>query len=827
MMINSALFQVLLAVLPSSTNAISDDGACNVMSYFSFSKKRPGPFTGIYTDTTLPPIGYSLLAASELARQQFNARDASVVPEMAELTNNCSVDIPHQRIVDGELSKDVTMKSILSELKVNDSPCAVIGAMETGTNDAFKEVTNAIEVPHILYWQVHQHLLDPRHSQNIISPIPSPRIVADIMLEYLGGHIFRDGMAIIHENPDLSADMAEEFVNYAPQHGMQNYAFKRWSHDTIADLDRIILDIKNYGLKTIFLNILSKEKTVPLAESLNRQGMLEPDAGYLYILPTHYMKLDALDDLYGETELNSVWDKLLSNSMVFDEHMDGFRASESNDRFLAAWRKQNSTMVEQLNAIHPIQEKEHPYFYMPDSGYFQAYPSNRAAFAFDAMMSIGLGACRLQAESSADIIPEQKNSDGTANAGAGGQRVLQPPPRISNNKLHAAIVDLKFTGASGFVSYDAPGQRTKDSSTVGIYNIRPVPSTTKPTTHHSYEAVLTSVYNSGADGWTNEPNTSFIYQDGSTVPPPGEREVQEHNYLSSWVRALGFSFLGITWSLSLACIAGILMYRKINVVRGGQPFFLQLICASSIIMSTSILTLSFDEGSGWSNEQLNIACTLTPWFFIIGQLLLVACLFSKLWRVNKVMQFRRRTVTIRRASYPIVIVLVLALIVLITWSAVDPWIWERVFVQEYPLETYGRCTCDNFWAYFGPLIALVVCVEIMVIIYAWKALDIAEELGDSRVIFFTIFTQLQAWAVGIPILIVTNQTSADGTYLGRVVIIFCFACSPLVILIVPKVCRAFHLQRYPDQNRKSRGSVSAGGATVRTTGLTTPATRRE
>ena len=123
--------------------------------------------------------------------------------------------------------------------------------------------------------------------------------------------------------------------------------------------------------------------------------MLEPDAGYLYILPTHFMKLDGLDEEWGETPVNSMWDKLLSNSMVFDEHMDGFRVSESNDRFLAAWRRQNSTVVEQLNAIHPIQQQDDPFYYMPGPGYFQTtMPSNRAAFAYDVMMSIGLGACQ-------------------------------------------------------------------------------------------------------------------------------------------------------------------------------------------------------------------------------------------------------------------------------------------------------------------------------------------------------------------------------------------------------------------------------------------------
>ncbi len=97
-------------------------------------------------------------------------------------------------------------------------------------------------------------------------------------------------------------------------------------------------------------------------------------------------------------------------------------------------------------------------------------------------------------------------------------------------------------------------------------------------------------------------------------------------------------------------------------------------------------------------------------------------------------------------------------------------------------------------------------------------MDIAEELGDSKGIFFTIFTQLQAWAVGIPILIVVNGTSADGTYLARSLLIWIFACSPLVILIVPKIYRAFDLQRNPER-KSHRGSIGIGGPSVRVTGL--------
>ena len=443
-------------------------------------------------------------------------------------------------------------------------------------------------------------------------------------------------------------------------------------------------------------------------------------------------------------------------------------------------------------------------------------------------MSIGLGACQAHAKSATKSSPGEMNNKEATNTGS--QRMLQPPgpPPSSNNHVHKAIIDVEFTGATGFVSYEEPvGQRTKHSSNVGIYNILPIPSSSSTSgigapKYHSYKAVLTDVYKGG--GWKGEANTLFVYKDGTTVPPPGDLEVQEHNYLSNWVRALGFTFMCITWFLSLACVAGVWMYHKKNAVRGGQPFFLQLICASSIIMTTSILTLSFDEGSGWTQEQLNIACTLTPWFFIIGQLLLASCLWAKLWRINKVMQFRRQKITIRKASAPIIVVLVLALIVLICWTVVSPWVWVRSFVKELPLETYGRCSCDSFWAFFGPLIGLLVAVDVAVAIYAWKSLDIAEQLGDSRAIFFTLLTHIQAWAVGIPILIVT-QTSADGTYLGRAALIWIFACSPLIILIMPKIYRAFDSQRHPN-SRSTRGSINAnaGSPTVHVTGLTAPVT---
>ena len=53
---------LLLIATPSIINAIiAEDGACQILNYFSYSKSdRPSPFTNVFTPKTLPQVAYSL-----------------------------------------------------------------------------------------------------------------------------------------------------------------------------------------------------------------------------------------------------------------------------------------------------------------------------------------------------------------------------------------------------------------------------------------------------------------------------------------------------------------------------------------------------------------------------------------------------------------------------------------------------------------------------------------------------------------------------------------------------------------------------------------------
>lgn len=426
--------------------------------------------------------------------------------------------------------------------------------------------------------------------------------------------------------------------------------------------------------------------------------------------------------------------------------------------------------------------------------------------------------------SSGQQYPSDPSPNGQRNLQQGGsqqaesQSVVPPAPELVGlDPLVMAMTEIMFTGASGSVSF-AQGTKTRDASGVyaGLYNIqRRVPSSRRlqqemgSDVMYSYETVLVFRW-SNSTTWESPDGVKTLYRDGTTDPPTVTREISDSNYLSSSVRAVGLTLVALAWILGFGSMIAVFVLRKDAIVQRAQPFFLELLCFGSVVMSVSIVTLSFDESLGSSEAALDAACMATPWFFFLGQIMTFSALFTKLWRLDKVLQFRRgNKVTISNVIAPLVVMLVITLVVLIVWSVVDPWTWNRIIISLAPVESYGQCGCDNFWAFFGPLMALVIAAEILTAFFAWKTSDVPEDFRDSNAVFYAILTQLQAWLIGIPILAVLGTSSVDATYFGRVLLIWIFAVSGVGIVVAPKIFRAIQIRKNPElRPRGSRVKVS-------------------
>lgn len=181
------------------------------------------------------------------------------------------------------------------------------------------------------------------------------------------------------------------------------------------------------------------------------------------------------------------------------------------------------------------------------------------------------------------------------------------------------------------------------------------------------------------------------------------------------------------------------------------------------------------------------------------------------------MQLKRgQTVRAMQVMGPLVLFLFTASIVLSAWTLIDPMVWERNVTTENPPASYGECTCNDFSSYFLLLTALIVLGTITAAAMAWKTTNIPQDFSDTSSVFYAICTHLQAWVVGIPILVALGNDSADATYFGRACLIWAFSVSGVCLVVVPKIAKAIRIRRDPLEWKSNAVVSGLRGSTCRT-----------
>ena len=409
----------------------------------------------------------------------------------------------------------------------------------------------------------------------------------------------------------------------------------------------------------------------------------------------------------------------------------------------------------------------------------------------------------------AQILPENTMISATFEI-TGGRRRLEFPSSNATVPLLALILRSSFTGASGSVNFrkENSNGRNSEGITVGLFNIKPK-QVNPATGNRSYTTTLVSMWNETL-GWKDIPDTALVYRDGSTVPTGVFRLIFHNNYISFSARVVGLTLMSIAWLIALMSLALLGWLCKDPTVQRGQPFLMQMLCMGSVVTSTSIFTVSFDEDAGWTNWQLSINCSLTPWFFFSGQILIFGSLFAKLWRVDRALQLQQGAIAVHRALLPLAAFLVTTILILMVQTVYDPWSWERHIIKEMPAETYGKCLSDNAWAFFGPLIGIIFFAELMTLYFAWRTADAPTDYRDSDAIMHACLSQVQAWAVGVPMLAAIGYSSADATYFARIFLIWIFSVASVGVVVLPKIGKALKIRQKPELTA-SRGRTIVPG----------------
>jgi gamma-aminobutyric acid type B receptor len=293
---------------------------------------------------------------------------------------------------------------------------------------------------------------------------------------------------------------------------------------------------------------------------------------------------------------------------------------------------------------------------------------------------------------------------------------------------------------------------------------------------------LTTLLNEGQ--WI--PLEAIIYADGRDVPPDLLRKEPEQNHLTPGVRAVGFALMGIAILTAVAAVVWVFLHRKHRIVVAAQPYFLYELCGGAIISASTIFAISFDESYGWSDQQLGRACMATPWLLSLGHIITYGALFSKLWRINKVLQVSRRKIEIRHVAWPSAILFIAAIAILSLWTGLDSMTWQRAETDSVTGESIAQCQSDHIAGFMIPLVVLMLLPSILTAVMAWKTKDIDGSYSESYWICIMNVVQLEIILIAVPMIIVLRDVSTDARYVGFILLIWTFPMSTLLLMFVPK-----------------------------------------
>eukprot|EP00584_Thalassiosira_punctigera_P010290 CAMPEP_0172545676 /NCGR_PEP_ID=MMETSP1067-20121228/15545_1 /TAXON_ID=265564 ORGANISM="Thalassiosira punctigera, Strain Tpunct2005C2" /NCGR_SAMPLE_ID=MMETSP1067 /ASSEMBLY_ACC=CAM_ASM_000444 /LENGTH=649 /DNA_ID=CAMNT_0013332467 /DNA_START=297 /DNA_END=2243 /DNA_ORIENTATION=+ len=304
------------------------------------------------------------------------------------------------------------------------------------------------------------------------------------------------------------------------------------------------------------------------------------------------------------------------------------------------------------------------------------------------------------------------------------------------------------------------------------------------------------------------------------------------NYLGDWV-FFGYIAFSIIALLSLGFATFTFVKRKHPTIRKSQPKFLLMLSAGVLILGSTIIPLTFDDGR-YSTQACSIACMATPWLASIGFSTVFSALFSKIWRLNKIFHnpksFERIKVMEKDVIAPFAVLSTANLITLICWTVINPLVyerkasagtdqWNRVY-QSF----YGECLSRTDAAGAGLPYSIILWVinfipVIVANVQAYQARFISVEFQESKYVALATASIFQATIIGLPIVLLLQQQPVP-LFVVETILIFITCTAVILLIFMPKVG---YLRMY-DAEKKERQNCHNG---VHIHGLSNPQTAEQ
>ena len=290
------------------------------------------------------------------------------------------------------------------------------------------------------------------------------------------------------------------------------------------------------------------------------------------------------------------------------------------------------------------------------------------------------------------------------------------------------------------------------------------------------------------------------------------------NYLGNGLSYYGYAIGILQLALAVGFAVWTYTYRRNQVIRASQPFFLVLLCGGVFTFSASIFPLSIDD-EHFSAEACSRACMALPWLLSLGWSILFSALYAKLRSINLVvsnaMRFRSVVISEKDMMSSILILFSINLILMILWNVLDPLVWKRG--QVSPSESLGFCSVSDpdsiTWKIILALLGILNGgVLIVANVEAYKARKIDTEYGESVYIGLIMLFFLQILLVAVPLFFIVQGNKVARFFLSTSVVSL-MSMTVLLLIFIPKVF--IYFRRKKEGPNTSQSNIQINGLNVR------------
>lgn len=730
------------------------------------------------------PFLFNIDFGAFLAVHHFNQRSNAVVPNLSSILVGCDLYLT-LKVFDTQFSPHQTGK-LLTKILTSDAPddtttikpTAVIGTTSSSTSATSATLTSALKIPQVSCCATSRSL-NPLSQPFFGRTIPSNQGDARAMIAYLS-NLGVTHLGVLH----VDNTYGREFANDIKQDSIRckvNVMIGAFNYDDTASMDLATARVAQAEVRYIFA-VVSSSHFPNLLVAANASGLVGDE--YVWLFSENFSELTTDEPVFNSTE-DALTIKALNGSGVVlfsvPDH-EGYNQEAlnfHNDAELQDFYVNSHDNMDTMRAINFTEWNYGSSFY--------------GQLNYDATMALAISTCKA------------------------GKKEADFP---TGPELYENLMKVGFEGATGYVKIDPEtAARSYQGITFTVYNL--IADDPDPVGNVQFRAHVSSTIDLASN--KIKVDVPFIYAGGTTETPLSLPPLEEtDNLVPQGILIFGYVVCSLLMLTTLYWLCWTTKYRKRRVVKSAQPLFLAMLCVGVLLMASSIIPLSFQDGSFLSQESLDVACMATPYLLSVGFTTCFAALSSKLYRIRVLIKasknFKRVIVRAKDVMIPFACLLFFNIGILIAWTFVAPLEWTRVPQRDSfdkfgrASETSGACRADDSESamYFTIALLGVNFVSLGACLFqSFKSRDLPIEYSESFYIALTTGCLFEALLVGFPVMWVASENETAKHVVALILIAIC--CLAILLPIFLPKSLATSARRSTGGTRYVKNSINGEG----------------